>query len=60
MQATQIQTYARQLLEAEGSRAIADAAQRALKAERRGESEQAKTWRRVELALLQMRGPRES
>jgi hypothetical protein len=60
MQATYIQTYARQLLEAQGAKAIAAAAQKALMLERRNDIEQAQAWRRIEAALILMRGPRET
>ena len=60
MEATKIQDYARQLLEAHGAKAIAEAAQKAAACERAGDKEQAQTWRRVEAALLLMQGPRQS
>jgi hypothetical protein len=60
MDATKIQDYARQLLEAHGARAIAEAAQKAAACEKAGDKEQAQTWRRVEAALLLMHGPRQS
>jgi hypothetical protein len=57
MHATEIQEYARQLLEAHGAKAIAEAAQKAAACERTGDRELAETWRKVEAALLLMRGP---
>jgi hypothetical protein len=60
MHTTEIQEYARQLLEAHGAKAIAEAAQRAAACEKSGDKERAQTWRRVESALLLMRGPRQS
>jgi len=57
MHATEIQDYARQLLEAHGAKAIAEAAQRAVVYEKAGDREQAQTWRRIEAALLLLRGP---
>ena len=57
MQTTEVHDYARQLLEAQGFKAIAEAAQKARAFEEQGDSEQAQTWRRVEAALMQMRGP---
>jgi hypothetical protein len=60
MHATQIQEYARELLEAHGDKAIAEAAQKAMAFERAGDKEQAKTWRSIEAALLLMRGPGQS
>jgi hypothetical protein len=60
MQATQTHIHARRLLETQGWRAIAEAAQKARMLERSNEAEQAQAWRRIEAALLQMRGPHES
>jgi hypothetical protein len=57
MDETRINEYARQLLEAHGDRAVAEAAQRAVASEQRKDKEEAKTWRRVEAALKAMRGP---
>ena len=57
MQTAEVQDYARQLFEAHGSRAIAEAAQKARAYEEEGDSEQAETWRRIEAALIRMRGP---
>ena len=60
MQATEIQSYARQLFEAEGVRSIAIAAKKAQMFERQNDTEQAQAWRRIEAALILMRGPRET
>jgi hypothetical protein len=60
MQTTEVHDYARQLLEAQGFKAIAEAAQKARVFEQQGNNEQAQTWRRIEAALMQMRGPHES
>ena len=60
MQVAHIQSYARQLYEAQGSKMIAEAAQKAASYERQGQSEEAQTWRRIEAALILLRGPRES
>ena len=60
MNAIDISTFAHQLFEAHGAQAIAEAAQKAVTFERAGDAEQAKTWRRVEAVLLEMRGPRQS
>ena len=57
MQETVIAEYARQLMEAHGERAIAEAAQRAVACEQRKDKEGAETWRHVEAALRSMRGP---
>lgn len=60
MNASDVSTVARHLFDTHGSRAIAEAAQKAASFEKAGDAEQAKFWRRVENALLEMRGPRES
>ena len=60
METANIQAYARQLYEAQGPKAIAEAAQKAASYERQGKSEEAQTWRRIEAALMLLRGPRES
>ena len=44
-------------LKAHGFAAIAEAAQKANAFEQQGDEEQAQTWRRIETALLEMRGP---
>jgi len=60
MQEVDIHDYARQLWEAHGLKSIAEAAQKASAFERQGENERARNWRRIEAALLQMRGPSQS
>ena len=55
----EIHDYARQLLEAHGAKAVTEAAQKAVSFERRGNSEESNTWRRIEAALKLMRGPHE-
>jgi hypothetical protein len=57
MEETVITEYARQLMEAHGDRAIAEAAQRAVACEQQDDKEEAQTWRHVEAALKEMRGP---
>jgi hypothetical protein len=57
MEETLISEYARQLRDAHGDRAIAEAAQRAVEHERNKDKDEAKTWRQVEAALKAMRGP---
>jgi hypothetical protein len=54
---SEIHDYARRLMEAHGPKAIAEAAQNARAFEEQGDTEQAKTWRDIEQALLLMRGP---
>jgi hypothetical protein len=53
----QASEYARQLFEAHGDRAIAEAAQKAAACESKGETDQAMVWRRIEDALKEMAGP---
>lgn len=60
MREIEIHSYARQLLEAHGAKAIAEAAQNAIDLEARGEVELARTWRHVENAMKLMRGPHQS
>lgn len=60
MREMEIHDYARQLLEAHGPRAIAEAAQKAIECEQQGKAELAKNWRHVEDALKMMRGPHQS
>jgi len=52
-----IQDYARQLLDANGEKAVLVAAQKASALEQQGSKEEAETWRHVEKALKIMRGP---
>jgi hypothetical protein len=60
MREIEIHNFARQLLEAHGPRAIAEAAQNAIDLEAKGEVELARTWRHIEDALKLMRGPHQS
>jgi len=60
MRETDIHTYARQLLEAHGPQAIAEAARNANDLEAKGEIELARTWRHIEDAMKIMRGPHQS
>ncbi len=60
MRETNIQDYARQLLEAHGDKAIVEAAQKARAFEEQGNGEEAMTWRHVEAALKLMHGPHQS
>jgi hypothetical protein len=56
----EVHDYARQLLEAHGDRAVAEAAQKARACEQQGKNEEAETWRHIEAALKLMRGPHQS
>jgi len=60
MREIEIHDYARQLLEAHGAKAVAEAAQNAIDLEAKGEVELARTWRHIEGALKLMRGPHQS
>jgi hypothetical protein len=60
MRTVDVQEYARQLMEAHGANAVAEAAQKARRFEQEGATEEARTWRRIEAALQQMRGPHAS
>jgi hypothetical protein len=51
MEEAVITEYARELMDAHGDRAIAEAAQRAIACERQDDKEGAETWRHVESAL---------
>src|SRR6202022_4711949 len=60
MREIEIHDYARQLLEAHGAKAIAEAAQNAIDLEAKGEFELAKDWRHIEDAMKPTRGPHQS
>jgi len=60
MNAADISALARHLFETQGAKAIAEAAQKAASFEDAGDEEQAKTWRRVEAIVWEMRGPSQS
>lgn len=52
--------YARQLFDRFGRRASAIAAKRSQEFELKGEQEKVHDWRRIQLALAEIRGPAES
>lgn len=60
MNTADVSSVARHLFDAQGPKAIAEAAQKAASFEDDGKEEQAKFWRRVESTLREMRGPRQS
>ena len=60
MQAVEIQSHARKMLEAHGAQAILEATRKAKSCEQAGDDTAASDWRRIESALRLMRGPRES
>ena len=57
MRETEILDYARRLLEAHGDKAEREAAQKARQFEEQHDDEQAETWRRIRIALNEMRQP---
>jgi hypothetical protein len=56
MQESEVYDYARQLLEAHGDKAVAEAAQKACASEQQGQSDEAETWRHIEATLKLIRG----
>jgi hypothetical protein len=60
MNSTHVSALARHLFESQGPKAIAEAARKAAAARQAGDEEQAKVWERVELTLLELRGPRQT
>lgn len=57
MQTVEIQEQARRLFEAHGTKALAEAAQKARDFETKGERDKAQDWRKIEAALKELRGP---
>lgn len=57
MQISDVENYATQLFDQMGPKAIAHAAQKARDCEAEGDETAAGTWRKVEQALLEKRGP---
>lgn len=55
-----ISAVAHHLFETLGAKAVAEAAQKAASFDKAGDEDQAKFWRRVQAALQEMRGPKES
>lgn len=60
MTTTDVSAIARHLFAEQGAKAIAEAAQKADHFASKGDHEQAQTWKRVESALRDLRGPRQS
>lgn len=58
MQATEIHDHARRMFATLGPKALAEAARQITENEARGARDDAENWRRIEAALLEMRGPR--
>jgi hypothetical protein len=59
-QTAEISALARHLYDERGPKAISEAAQKAAACEAAGDAAQARTWRRVQAVLEEMRGPRET
>jgi len=57
---TQVHVIARQMIEKHGFEAIAQAAQKAVACEQKGDTEEASEWRHIEAAMKLMRGPNQS
>ena len=60
MNASEISAIAHHLFETQGAKAIAEAARKAESFRQAGDAQQARVWERVEEALRELRGPRES
>ncbi len=60
MREMQVHDIARQMLEKHGAVAIAQAAQKAVSCEEKGDLEEAKEWRHIEAAMKMMQGPHQS
>jgi hypothetical protein len=60
MTAADISALAHHLFETHGTKAIAEAAHKAVSFETAGDQEQAKLWRSVEATLREMRGAKET
>jgi len=58
MLAIEIEEHARKLMEVQGPKAIAEAAQKARSLEEQGSDDLAATWRKIEAAMVRMQGPR--
>ena len=57
MQTTQVVEFARQLLDAHGDKAEAEAAHKMKEAEGKGDRQAAESWRRVRAAIHELRPP---
>lgn len=60
MNAENISALAHHLVETHGAKAMVEAARKASLFETAGDKEQARLWRRVEAAVSELRGPKES
>jgi hypothetical protein len=57
MEMEKIHVFARSLLSTYGDKAELEAAQKALDCDRHGHKEEADNWRRIRVAIKEMRGP---
>jgi hypothetical protein len=57
---TDVSAVARHLFETQGAKSIAQAADKAASFDQAGDKDQAAFWRRIEGALREMRGPRQT
>ena len=57
MEVEKIHVFARSLLSTHGDKAELEAAQKALDCDRHGHKEEAENWRRIQVAIKEMRGP---
>ncbi|WP_422033102.1 hypothetical protein [Roseovarius sp.] len=57
MDAIQTTEYARALFSARGNKAMAEAAQRMRDCEEAGKTDEAEDWKRIRLAISELRGP---
>lgn len=60
MEIAKITEYARALYQAHGDAAEAEAAQKAKRSEDAGDADEAENWRKIRLAIREIRGARES
>lgn len=60
MDSNAIHDYARRFVGAHGDKAEWEAAQRAARCEEQGDKAQAEDWRKIQIAIREMRGPRAS
>jgi hypothetical protein len=60
MNAVEIHDHARKLYAVQGTKALAEATQMVRRYEKTGDERTAEDWRRIELALRQLLGPRVS
>jgi len=57
MERLEVQDYARRLMEAHGTKALVEAAEKVRQFEQQGNLQQAQDWREIQQALMHLRGP---